>query len=86
MKLGDQHHDLHAPVLVEQAREHNMFWAEPTVRESMVGRAVKLARIGIGAVVDVTVDRPYRQLAAIEKLPYGKAAFRSSRVIVSCND
>lgn len=52
-KLGGRHHDLHAPVLVEQAAVRDMFLAEPTVRESLTrARAVNLAITGIGAMAD----------------------------------
>ena len=53
VKLGGRHHDLHAPVLVEQVGARDMFLAEPPVRESVLrAQAVNLAITGIGAVVD----------------------------------
>ncbi len=50
-KLGGRHHDLHAPVLVEQPALRNMLFAEPAVREGLDrGRAVSMAITGIGTV------------------------------------
>lgn len=51
VKLGGRHHDLHAPVLVEQAATRPIFLAEPTVGEAIArARAVNLAITGIGTV------------------------------------
>jgi DNA-binding transcriptional regulator LsrR (DeoR family) len=53
VKLGGRHHDLHAPVLVEQPAVRELFLAEPTVRDSIMrARAVHLAITGIGAMAD----------------------------------
>lgn len=53
LRLGGRHHDLHAPVLVEQATSRDILCAEPAVREGLQrARAVKLAVAGIGAVQD----------------------------------
>lgn len=50
-KLGGRHHDLHAPVLVEQAATREVLLGEPAVREGLTrARSVKLAIAGIGAV------------------------------------
>ena len=50
-KLGGRHHDLHAPVLVEQATVRELFLAEPVVREGILrAKAVNLAITGIGSV------------------------------------
>lgn len=50
-KLGGRHHDLHAPVLVEQPATREIFLAEPSVREGIVrAQAVNLAITGIGTV------------------------------------
>ena len=52
-KLGGRHHDLHAPVLVEQANVRELFLAEPVVREGILrAKAVNLAITGIGSVQD----------------------------------
>jgi deoxyribonucleoside regulator len=53
IKLGGRHHDLHAPVLVEQPATREIFLAEPSVREGIVrAQAVNIAITGIGTVQD----------------------------------
>ncbi len=50
-KLGGRHHDLHAPVLVEQATSRAILTSEPAVREGLTrARQVALAVAGIGGV------------------------------------
>lgn len=52
-KLGGRHHDLHAPVLVEQEGLRAMLYNESSVREGLRrARSVALAVTGIGTVQD----------------------------------
>jgi DNA-binding transcriptional regulator LsrR (DeoR family) len=55
VKLGGQHHDLHAPVLVEDAQVRNMLLNEPIVSEGIRrARSVHVAITGIGSVEEKT--------------------------------
>ncbi len=50
-RLGGRHHDMHAPVFVEQEALREMLYHEPSVRDDMDrARSVALALTGIGTV------------------------------------